>query len=764
MKPRPPLVKHHFVFRGSTIRSALIFITVYLPFACDKTTEPAKVQSEPQGARVLLITLDTTRADRIGCYGYDKAQTPAIDEIASAGVRFENAFTQVPLTLPSHATLMTGTYPAVNGVRVNGAAALGSEIPTLAEQFKKRGYRTGAFVSAFVMIKFFGLDRGFDVYDDHLGAGRMGRALPEHAERRGDLTCDEALRWLNQAPDAPFFAWVHLFDPHDPYEPPPPYDESVPDPYDGEIAFADAQVNRLVGWLDEHRLREKTLIVIVGDHGEALGEHREQRHGLFLYDTTTRVPLVMSLPSRLPGKVVVSGAARMIDIAPTVLDVMGWNEPLRMDGHSLAKAWKSASNEFAPVYTETEYPKTSYGWASLRSLTTREWKYIEAPVAELYDRAADPHELTNVIAEHVDVAKGFRDQLAEMESGMVPRGSREVTLDAAARRSLESLGYLTGGGSGDEGPRRDPKDMIDVIDGLAAARRLITSNEDYKGAIELLEPLAQKSPESDSIFRSLAASYLATGRYADAENAFKHSLRTFPSDPERLCGLGDSYFHRRMFEQAIPVYELALKSDPEFAQAHTRLGYIFGQSNRLPEAESHFQRALDIAPAAPVNLCNMANLRMQQGRRADGAGLFKKAIEIDPACIPAHRGLWQAMRMSGIGRAEVVSIRRHALELQPDHAGLMAELAWALATDANATSAQIEEAVRLAAQAVEKAPQSAEFLDVLAAGHAAAGDFDQAVAVAKRALSLAEARRDANLVNQIKSRLAFYESGQAYRE
>ncbi|MBK8270424.1 MAG: sulfatase [Planctomycetes bacterium] len=336
---------------------------------CDKTKEsksalskddsvPAKAdRSMPE--HILVVTLDTTRADRIGCYGWASARTPRLDALAAGGVRFAEAFASAPLTLPSHASLFTGVHPPVHGCRVNAAESLGTAIPVMSDVMKSRGYSTAAFVSAFVLHKRFGLDRGFDVYDDRLNTGAEAEAT-SHGERRGDLTCDAALAWLSRHANERVFLWVHLFDPHTPYAAPAPYGDDEA-PYDGEIAFADAQVARLLNWFEESGKFENTLVVVAGDHGESLGEHGEPTHGVLLHDSTLRVPLILHWPRALPPEKVVEANVELVDVLPTVLEAVGAPLPQGLSGRSLKPLWEGRADAERLVYSETEYPWRSYG-------------------------------------------------------------------------------------------------------------------------------------------------------------------------------------------------------------------------------------------------------------------------------------------------------------------------------------------------------------------------------------------------------------------
>ncbi len=759
---------------SSTNRLACLVVSLVILAAvsggCDRSgTEGRRASGSTTASgdstNLLLITLDTTRADRIGCYGHEAARTPRLDALAASGARFEHAYCQVPLTMPSHASLLTGTYPIANGVRVNGQRLDAGATPTLASHFKSKGYRTGAFVSAFVLHHRFGLDDGFDLYEDSVGAS--GGDTDEHdIERSGEHTCDVALDWLQSQPGSPFFAWVHFFDPHHPYEPPPPFRDELADAYDGEIAFVDAQVGRLIDWLEAAGLRENTLVVVAGDHGESLGAHEELQHGLFLYDDTIRVPLIMSWPGKLPGDRVVEGGVQLVDSAPTILDLLGHVPAFDMDGTSFARAWRTGDWPFAPCYAESEYAKLSFGWAPLRSMRTERWLYVEAPKAELYDYRADPACTENVIAGFTGDADTLRGQLNEWRSRMKPRRDGMAEVDASAVRALESLGYISGPAVSDgvdDLDRHDPKDMVDVLNAVMQAVHL-QGLERYADVVALLEPVRERSPESDSIHRTLGQAYLELKRYAEAEEAFAASLRQNPNDTARLSGLGESLFYLRKFDEAVSVFEAALKIDDALAQVHSRLGNIYGSRGSIKRAERHFVRFVELSPESPNAHFNLGGLRMSQGRFSEAANLFRRAIEIDPACHQAHRGLWDAMRRSGVSRSVVREILESSHDRKPDDAMLAARLAWALATSPTITQDEIIRSLKLSAQAVEALARDAYVQDVRAACLAAAGDFSAAVETARLAHTLAQQQRRARLTQQIETHLRRYEASTRYQE
>jgi arylsulfatase A-like enzyme/Flp pilus assembly protein TadD len=737
-----------------------MLIVVFVPVACDRhTDQSASEKPAADATNVLLITLDTTRADRLGCYGDADAKTPALDALAAAGVRFEQAFCQVPLTLPSHTSLLTGTYPPTNGIHVNGAAILGDDLPVLAEAFKARGYRTGAFVSAWVLNAGFGLKRGFDHYDDRVGGGAQAASL--YHERAADATCNAALTWLGQQPDVPFFAWVHFFDPHHPYTPPPPFDEMLADPYDGEIAFMDSQVARLTDWLDVNHCGERTLVVVAGDHGEAFEEHGETEHGLFLYNTTMHVPLIVSLPGRLPEGQAVAAGVRLVDVTPTILDLLGWEPLPDAQGQSLRVAIEGGMFESLPAYGESEYARVGFGWASLRSYMTEEWKYIEAPRPELYARTSDPEELDNVAAQNPEVARRLGAELKALHDGMAKRTARSAALDDTELRTLESLGYVGGTPLVDEPdtaqPRRDPKDMVGVYRGLTEAQRLSRQHR-YAEVVEILAPLALLSPESDELRATLGEAYLRLGRFVEAERECRAGLRTVPDNASKLVRLGDALVGQNKIDEALECYQRAAAASPNYAPAHNKLGAVYSQKQQIPQAYEHFRRCVEIDPT-PNALTNLANVLTQLNGHEESIRLLRRALQIDPRFAPAHQYLWQVLAALQ-RRDEAIAALRAACRALPDDLSLKRTLAALLASQARDDPAAGDEAIRIATECCESEPDNAQNFDMLGKAHAAVGDFASAIEAASHALSLAQSQGRDELAGRIAGRLQAYQAGQ----
>ena len=485
------------------------------------------------GYNILFITLDTTRADRVGCYGHSQARTPVLDKLAADGVRFARAYSQVPLTAPAHASIMTGVYPPEHGVRMNGIHRLGDDFETLAERFAEAGYKCGAFVSAFVLDSRFGLNQGFDVYGDKLDMNNRAYFDPLHQERKGNRVCGEALQWLERLGDDPFFCWVHFFDPHYPYEAPEPYRTQNSNPYDAEMAFMDAQIGRLLGFLDRSGKRSKTLIVAVGDHGEGLGEHNEDTHATFLYQTTMHVPMIFNLPGRVGKSLVVPEPVRLVDLYPTLMDLMAWDTPGLVSGESLIGALRGEKLSPRISYGESEYAYYDFGWSPLRSLTTNRWKYIRSSEPELFDLQADPNEMKNLAASSPDRRGEMESLLASIEADMILGQAAKIELDPDEIQALRALGY-TGAQepvkpAGDITKLKDPKNMRTVHQSFSMATDALTQGK-LDEARQLLEPIVRLSPESPKIHSKLGKVYLVAGDLDKARSTLEQAVKLRPSD------------------------------------------------------------------------------------------------------------------------------------------------------------------------------------------------------------------------------------------
>ncbi len=506
--------------------------------------DPAPAIPSPS---VLLITIDTLRADHVGCYGYARVETPAIDGLAAQGVRFENAYAQAPITLPSHAAILTGTYPMFNGVRDFTSPGLPVNIPTLAEMLRRRGYRTAAFVSSYALNSMWGLNRGFDVYDDDLGLepGRSNDLFL--VERRGDRTVDRLLTWLNQQGSAPFFVWLHLYDPHSPYRPPEPYlSRYASHPYDGEIAFDDAQVARVFTRLKETHRFDAMAVLLLSDHGESLGEHGEDEHGFFIYNATLRVPLILKLPGNSTRAKMTERPVGAVDVAPTIAQLcrVPAIDTRSFQGRSLLTTFSStSSSEDESVYAESYYSRDSFGWHELRGLLNSRFAYIDAPRAELYDLQNDPGERHNLATSDASLAASLREKLEEVERRYAGHSASVPTpADPETVERLRSLGYVTLQSSAvtqSDPHRADPKDKIETLHRILRGGDLRRLGK-YPEAEELLAALEQTEPALYVVPFERGENFLAWAKPQQALPEFGRALSLNSTFDQALLGVDNS--------------------------------------------------------------------------------------------------------------------------------------------------------------------------------------------------------------------------------
>jgi len=551
--------------------------------------------------RVVLVTLDTVRADHIGSYGAERAHTPTFDTVASEGVRFEAAVSPTPLTLPSHASLMTALDPPAHGVRHNGIYRLSGKIPTLAERLRSAGFATAAFVGALVLDARFGLDRGFDSYDDAMSdrlSGHVG-----YAERTADIVVDSALAWLDRAPDR-FFLWLHFYDAHADYDPPPGFASAFASrPYQGEIAFVDSQFGRVLEDLRRRWPGGGTLLVVTADHGESLGEHDEATHSYSIYDATQRVPLLMSGPG-LPSGRVVAGMVRLVDVAPTVIGLAG-AEPLPgVEGRDLRPLIDGDESDERIAYMETQATRLDYGWSPLLGLRTAGFKYIRAPRPELYDLASDPGELRNLAdASSEDVARLDRLLAKHLAATSVSREDNRpsVGLSASDRERLRSLGYVVPeiDASKDSDPHAtvgpNPRDAIGLLRVLREAEREVDAGR-LAAALALLESTGNEGTAVRAMRASIA---VATGDFVAAERDARAVIARQGDRSDVLLILGRALAGQGRLEEARAAIEASLLLEPASKSAWGLLGRVYDGLGRADAARDAFARAGKPDAASP---------------------------------------------------------------------------------------------------------------------------------------------------------------------
>ncbi len=531
---------------------------------------------------LLLVTVDTLRADRLGAYGDTLARTPHMDALARDGVIFARAFTPAPLTLPAHATLMTGLLPPQHGVRGNGGFALGPDHGTLAEALRARGLRTGAFVGGFPLERRFGLGRGFDHYDDALD--RHDGIHFDFAERRADRVVGAARDWL-AGHSGPVFAWVHLFDPHAPYDPPPDF-RGAPDPYRGEIAFTDRSLGPLFAAWDARP--GPSFIALTADHGEAFGEHGEESHSLFVYDTTLHVPFVLRGPGLAAGRRI-AGSVGLVDVAATLLarvDAMaplpGASPPPGIPGRDLL----DDRGDAAPLYAETLSPRLDFGWSDLRAWRDGRYKYVRAPRPELFDVEADPGETKDLSAREPAVCERLSGALEATMTRLGDGESRRPP-DAGAAEQLRALGYVQGPGGAGSGA--DPKDKIDVALRIARATGPFSSQEE---AARVYREIAARDPENPLVNLRFADALLRAGRARDSIAPFRKVVAGGPHSVDAHVGLATAYAQLGRMRDARAVLEEALRIDPANGQVQFNLGELSRVAGDVAQARLRYEAAL----------------------------------------------------------------------------------------------------------------------------------------------------------------------------
>lgn len=621
----------------------------------------ATVRSEaPVRPSVVLITLDTTRADHLGCYGGARTETPNLDALSAKGVRFEQALSPVPLTLPAHVSLLTGLVPRHHGVRDNAGFKLDPKIPLLTERLGAAGYTTAAFVSSAVLDRDGGLARGFTTYDDLVRVG--DRRAFDYQERAASQTVDAVLKQLSTL-KPPFFLWVHFYDPHLPYVPPEPYASRFKDrPYDGEIAFMDAQIGRI---FDVLKRRGTTVYVAVtGDHGESLGEHGEDAHGVFLYEATQHVPLILTGPGIPPGATTASNVG-LIDVAPTILDLLRLPPLPSADGRSLVPLLHGARPPAPDYEMESLYPEFAYGWAPLRALRTGPYKYIAAPRPELYELPTDPREIHDLARKKAKHASDIAQNLAELTRGdtlVVPTDENDER-----REKLSSLGYVSG--SRAEGSAAlDPKDGVKLLPELEAARRAIQRG-DPKDALTPLARLLGVNPGNIPARLALGQAQLALGLTDEAVGTYRAVTTLAPNNALAWFDLGNGWAGKAAkdpaaFTEAKRAYERALTLNPRHADTYLNLAALYAARRDPAQARQTLLRARAASVSDPTI---ETELGLLDGARKDSAGArdaFTRAIALNPRQPEALLGLGQLAYEAG-EFATAAAYYDRALEARP---------------------------------------------------------------------------------------------------
>ena len=619
----------------------------------------AVAAAEAEGNRtpnVVVITIDTLRADHLGCYGYKLIRTPNIDALAADSVRFARAYTAVPVTLPSHTVIFTGTYPMLSGMHDFAANKLGSTQPTLASVLKQHGYTTGAVIGSAVLDSRFGLNHGFDFYYDHFDFNRLQESNLEEMERPGNLVADVTLDWLSKNYQKKFFLWMHLYDPHYPYRPPAPYaDEYKDHPYDGEIAFADAQVGRLIRFLKSKGLYANTLIVLSGDHGESLGEHGEKTHGFFIYNATLHVPFMIHLPGPHNGPTVktVPDLVNLADLMPTVLQVLKVNVPAQVQGRNLLPLMISKKEEEArSLYAETFLPRLHFNWSELRGVETENYHFIDAPKPELYDLAKDPGETQNLYAEKKAVAEEMRARLTTLirQYSAGPELAEKTGLDPALMERLKSLGYAGFSGGGPTVTDRslpDPKDRIQAYE-LISDAMAESQHGDYRESTEKLTRVLETDPDSVPVHYLLGLNYYRMREFSRAAEQLERVLQLSPDYSLAAFQLGLAYARAGDYDHAVQALKRALELDATNFSAAYNLGVAYQQKQMTAEATAAFRQSLSIAPDYALGHRGLGEVLLYQGQVDDALTELRRAAELAPQDPGNHAALAKALSAKGL--------------------------------------------------------------------------------------------------------------------
>ncbi len=598
----------------------ILLLFLVLAAACRHTGTPG-APDVPKGTPVILISIDTLRADHLPAYGYKGVETPTIDAVRRDGILYEHAYSTTPLTFPSHTTLLTGVLPAVHGVRDNVGYKIDAgkvergELPFLPEILKKAGYATGGAVSAYVLQGKTGISTGFDFYEDSIefrsntGLGGL--------QRSGEETLKASQGWLRSVKDKPFFFFFHIYEPHTPYTPPEPYASRYPLKYDGEIATADHIVGELIDQLKSLGVYDRALVVLLSDHGEGLGDHGEDEHGVLLYNEAIHVPLIVKLPKSQSAGTATSRPVQLLDVTPTVLGLLGLNVPKAMPGVSLL----AANVPPRRIYSETFYPRLHFGWNELFSLIDEKDHYIEGPDPELYDRQKDPKEKTNVLRDERRVYASMRQDLQAYDRRLAP----PAEVDEESRQAMMALGYIGSGGAVSSGPLPDPKSKIGSLGDLREGFRLI-AEKSYPQAADAFRKVLAENPKMVDAWEYLGRALQHSGKSEEALAAYKEGLKVSNGSPQIAIAAASLYYDLGRLDESEEHAKMALATHPSFA--HGLLAQIALQRDNLDLAEKEARAAMSEKDTRLGPMVTLAEVLHARKDNAGALALTRQAEEI----------------------------------------------------------------------------------------------------------------------------------------
>jgi arylsulfatase A-like enzyme/tetratricopeptide (TPR) repeat protein len=669
--------------------------------------------------RILLVTIDTLRWDRLGYAGSD-VETPNLDRLARSGAIFTDAVAAAPITLPSHASILSGLYPPSHGARFNGIFRVPDGVETIAETFNEAGFATGAFVGAFVLERRFGLEQGFDHYDDELPDEN-----PVHpvyfAERRAEEVVSRALSWIEAHKQDRFFVWVHVYDPHAPHNAPPPYAERYPGRgYEAEVAYTDAALGPLLESVND----ERSAILVVADHGEGLGDHGESTHTLFVYDSTMKVPLVLKAPGVAPGTRV-EKQVRSVDIAPTVLELAGLRPKSELDGISLLRRLQSGDGGDLSAYGESYGPLYQFNWAELRFARREGFKYIDAPRPELYDLRTDPKEMTNLWSDHPpEIGRRLREELEKASKSEKPASTVEVDKETARR--LESLGYLASTSNRTASQRPDPKDRVEIFERMQV---LLSPDLSLDQQLEGYREILLLEPENILAQKRLSAGLAQKGKLEEAVEEYRRLQRISEFDTKDWENLVSALLLLNRTEEALALVEQAVADAPWYRELQVLKGEALEKAGRLEEALAAYRRAIELRPEDPENHWRHGMVALKMGDNAGAERDFRECLARDASFREGRLAL--ARLLSQGGRAA------EALELlggmDAETVGVKVAIA-----EAHLASGRYDLARPLLEDAVKLEPENTRALALLGPVYGRAGELPAAAQSLEKAIALGE--------------------------
>lgn len=604
----------------------------------------ALAEGERDGSpNILLIIVDTLRADYLSCYGNKIVKTPNVDKLAAEGIKFSWAVCHVPLTLPSHASIFTSTYPIHHGVRDNGAFRLEDKYLTLAEMLKQQGYQTAAFVGAFPVDSRFGIAQGFDLYDDYYGEGSAHNDFA-YAERPAEEVIKPAMEWLKNSTSEPWFCWLHLYDPHMPYIPPAPFNQLHPDNlYAGEVAYTDEIIGQFLQFLHSNSLDKNLIIIFTADHGEGLGDHGESTHGIFAYNSTLNVPLIFWNKKIFSQPRIIDKRVRHIDIAPTILDILNIHKPDQMQGRSLMPLIRQPSNwTVDESYFETFSANLNRYWAPLQGMFGLNYKYIRLPIPELYDMRRDFHEENNIYEQRPAIAHKMIKRLASLvKSSSISslEEIKQIKVDEETRKKLLALGYITP--SSKPPPKKtyteedDPKNLIGLNEMLNQAIQYHL-NKKVKASIEMLKNLINKRPDFALAYTNLAYIQEQSGLPEDAVDTLQKAVDRGIKDISILSKLGLYLQEAGQLQRSASILQTAAKQDPENFEVLNYLGITLSSLKDYKNAVGIYNKLLKIDPSFAPAYINLGSISIAQKNYQKALSYLKKAVKFDPCNSEAH--------------------------------------------------------------------------------------------------------------------------------